>query len=272
MKKLLILIMIVLLTGLFAVACSDDDTGGASAAAFSGKTWTRSSTEGLDSETKSYTFSADGTYVYNGVYTQSGSSSYEYKAGTWAVEGGNLVTIATQEGSSSTSGLDAVTNSSPITEANRQKDVYSNPIVSGTKLALNSSTGGDTSTLKGTWGSLTSANEQTYRMKDSAWTLAKESFLKITLTDAATNYQMINKRYYDDEGSSWLTTPEYRNEATGSWTNTAYTNTFPITAWELLGAGKIKIEISGGMMVMTNDYITSGSALGFDPYTEGQPN
>lgn len=276
MKKFLTLVMLVLLLGSFGVACSDDDdTGSANTlAAFAGKSWTLTQTSDSGSEIKTYTFQTNLTFTLQTTRVREArlvnTTEYSYETGTWSVENGNLVTIATQSGSSSISVSDAISQSSVIETPDRNKNEFVGTILSGTKLSLSSFTGGNTSDLTGTWGSLTAAEYKKYRMKDGVWTVAQENYTKVTLTTAATNYRMIKKRWYNEDTGSWLSAVEYQNENERTWQTTAYTNDYPITSWEILADNKLKAVI-GGMMVKTNEYIISGSRMGFDPYSLSVP-
>lgn len=271
MKKMCTVALLVLMASLIGLACSDDDSvTGASVSTLAGKKWTRTETEGTDTRIQSYFFDANMTYTYSKTDSEGSNNSYQYIAGTWALEGGKLVTISTQYGNSSISMNDAISTSSMIELADRQKDEETGPIVVGNKMGTSSMVGGNTGSLIGVWGSLTSPGSKKFIMKDGVWTCAEEDFTKITLTATLTNYQTIEKRYYNDP--NWLANPEYKNEATDSWNTTPVTNTFPITSWELIGTDKVKINIADGAMIMTNEFIRSGSAVSFDPYTIEVPN
>ena len=277
MKKTVVLFLITALAIGFT-ACGDDDSsssgyGSVVLASFdqlAGNTYTRTRTSGSDYETVNYSFLADGTYIETTEKSQSGSSTYIYRTGIWSLTGGRLVYIGTQEAQSSTSMIDAQTlfaSASPIAETDRTKYEQVKVIATDTKLGFASMSGGNPANFNGVWGSLTTPHYRKYMMKDGVWTVYKEEYTKVTMTDALTNYQTMSKRMYNSDTSTWLTSPEYKIDSSGTWTSTGTTNSYPITEYYVLSEdGKLAFEVAGTTW-MTNNYMVSSASIAFEPYT-----
>lgn len=229
-------------------------------------------------------FKNDGTFTEKIATVQTNKADgsmvnkeYFYERGSWSVENGSLVKIPISSGNSKTS-LEAAGSASTVySPEDKNKYIYHTAVITDdhTKFAYTALSGGNTSTLEGTWGSLIEPQVEEYRfdIRSSDFVLSEKDFHQKVFTAGSTiKLNFIEAEYYgdfDNNGTNeFYTTPYYYSYDNSVYQTKEVVYGTTVNSWSL-NKNKITLNFSDDVSSTVAVYII-GNALVHEGVLEKQ--